>query len=149
MSGGMRISLKAGERIYVNGAVMRSDRKVTLELLNHAVFLLEHHVMQAEQATSPLRQLYFVVQLLLIEPSKASEAQELFDQLHRRLMGAFDSPAVRTGLDRIHDLVSAGKAFEALKTIRVLLPIEEEILEAQPASLEIENNPELEGLGCR
>lgn len=27
----LRISLRAGERIYVNGAVLRPDRKVALE----------------------------------------------------------------------------------------------------------------------
>ena len=43
----MNITLRAGERIYINGAVLRVDRKATLELLNDATFLLETHVMQA------------------------------------------------------------------------------------------------------
>ena len=50
MKKAMQLSLRAGERIYVNGAVLRVDRKVTLELLNDATFLLENQVMQAEQA---------------------------------------------------------------------------------------------------
>ena len=36
----IQISLRAGQRIFVNGAVIRADRKVTLELLNDATFLL-------------------------------------------------------------------------------------------------------------
>ena len=56
----MQISLKAGERIYINGAVVRVDRKVSIELMNDVVFLLEAHVLQAEETTTPLRQLYFV-----------------------------------------------------------------------------------------
>ena len=36
----MCISLRGGERIYVNGAVLRVDRKVTLELINDVAFLL-------------------------------------------------------------------------------------------------------------
>ena len=55
----MNITLRAGERIYVNGAVLRVDRKATLELMNDATFLLEAHVMQAQDATTPLRQIYF------------------------------------------------------------------------------------------
>jgi flagellar biosynthesis repressor protein FlbT len=44
----MNISLRRGERIFINGAVLRVDRKVCLELLNDVTFLLESHVMQAE-----------------------------------------------------------------------------------------------------
>lgn len=128
----MHISLRAGERIYVNGAVLRVDRKVTLELLNDVTFLLENHVLQPEKATTPLRQLYFVVQVMLIDPERASEARSLFRQLYERLVASLENAAVRAGLDRVHQHVSAGKPFEALKTIRVLFPIEDEILAAQP-----------------
>jgi flagellar protein FlbT len=41
------------------------DRKATIELLNDAAFLLETPVIQASEATTPLRQLYFVVQMML------------------------------------------------------------------------------------
>jgi len=78
MKKSMHISLRAGERIYINGAVLRVDRKVTLELLNDAAFLLENQVMQYEEAVTPLRQLYFIVQLMLIEPSQALAKSEPF-----------------------------------------------------------------------
>ncbi|WP_369075704.1 flagellar biosynthesis repressor FlbT, partial [Escherichia coli] len=42
----MKITLKPGEKLFLNGAVVRSDKKITLELVNDAVFLLENHVMQ-------------------------------------------------------------------------------------------------------
>ena len=56
MKGGFKISLRANERIYVNGAVIKVDRKTSLEFLNNVQFLLENHVLQAEDATTPLRQ---------------------------------------------------------------------------------------------
>lgn len=131
----MHISLRAGERFYVNGAVLRVDRKVTVELLNDVTFLLEAHVLQAEQATTPLRQLYFIVQAMLIDPAKGAETQRMFQEVHRLLVSSFRNEAVLTGLARVHQLVSAGRPFEALKTIRVLFPIEDEILVASPAPL--------------
>ena len=48
----MHISLRSGERPFLNGAVLRVDRKVTLELLNDATFLLENHVLQVEDAAA-------------------------------------------------------------------------------------------------
>ena len=44
----MFIHLKRGEKLYVNGAVVRVDRRTSLEFLNDVTFLLENHVMQAE-----------------------------------------------------------------------------------------------------
>jgi flagellar protein FlbT len=64
----MNITLRAGEKLYINGAVIRVDRKATIELLNDVTFLLENHVMQVDQATSPLRQIYFAVQVALMDP---------------------------------------------------------------------------------
>ncbi len=130
----MHLSLRAGERIYINGAVLRVDRKVTLELMNDVTFLLEQHVMQPEQATTPLRQLYFIVQIMLIEPAKAEQARNLFEKVQPQLMASFENAAVRAGLQRVHELVSSGKPFEALKTIRVLFPIEDEIIAAESRS---------------
>ena len=37
----MKISLRAGERIYINGAVLRVDRKVSVELVNDVMQLIE------------------------------------------------------------------------------------------------------------
>ena len=126
----MHISLRSGERLFVNGAVLRTDRKVTLELLNDATFLLENHVLQPEQATTPLRQLYFVVQIMLMEPAKAQEIQRQFEQLYSNLVSTFENAAVLAGLERVRTLFLSGRAFDALKTIRVLFPIEDEILRA-------------------
>ncbi|TIP15060.1 MAG: flagellar biosynthesis repressor FlbT, partial [Mesorhizobium sp.] len=47
MSNTLKISLKPNEKIYINGAVVRVDRKVTIELMNDVQFLLESHVIQA------------------------------------------------------------------------------------------------------
>ncbi len=39
MKNTLKISLKANEKIYINGAVVRVDRKTTVELLNETQFL--------------------------------------------------------------------------------------------------------------
>ena len=82
MKKGMQISLKPGERIFINGAVIQVDRKVTLELLNDVSFLLESHVMQAESATTPLRQLYFIAQTMLMDPANAEATYDVFKNTH-------------------------------------------------------------------
>lgn len=128
MKNGLRISLRAGERIYVNGAVLRPDRKVSLEFLNDVVFLLESHVIQAAETTTPLRQLYFVLQTMLMEPGRAAATRELFESSLTLLMSSFENAEILAGLQQVQQLVTGERIYEALKTIRVLFPIEDAIL---------------------
>ncbi len=136
----LRISLRAGERIYVNGAVLQPDRKVSLEFLNDVVFLLESHVIQAEETTTPLRQLYFIAQTMLMEPSNASATLKLFEASYALLQSSLENDEILTGLAKAWDLVAADRVYEALKVIRVLFPLEAAILGKQAAR----NNSALE-----
>lgn len=132
MSGNLKIHLKPNERIYINGAVVRVDRKVALELLNDVVFLLEGHVIQEEQATTPLRQLYFVVQSMLIDPKTRGLATQIYEQGHKALISTFKNQDVLEGLVEIRQLIERERTYEALKRIRSLFPIEAEILGKGP-----------------
>jgi flagellar protein FlbT len=128
VSGRLKIHLKANERIFVNGAVIKVDRKVALELMNEVVFLMESHVMQQEAATTPLRQLYFVVQSMLMEPGTIGIAHQIYEQQHRLLLAAFKDQDVLEGLVEVRELIGRGKAFEALKRLRSLFPVEDELM---------------------
>jgi len=121
----MNITLRSGERIYINGAVLRVDRKATLELMNDATFLLETHVMKAEDATTPLRQVYFVVQVMLMDPASARNTAELAASLIAKAREAFDSPQIRRGLDGILELIGRSRYFEAMKALRLMYAFEQ------------------------
>ena len=89
----MHISLRAGEKFYINGAVLRVDRKVSIELLNDATFLLEAHVMHVGDVTTPLRQLYFIVQIMLMNPADTPAAREMFAEALATNRENFGDPA--------------------------------------------------------
>src|SRR3954465_5960353 len=116
----MNITLRAGERIYINAAVVRRDRRGALELLNDATFLMESHVMQAGDATTPLRQIYFVVQVMLMDPASARATSELAGGLIEKALGAFDLPEIRSGLKTVRELIGRGRFYEAMKSLRGL-----------------------------
>ena len=120
----MNITLRAGERIYINGAVLRVDRKATLELMNDATFLLETHVMQAQDATTPLRQVYFVVQVMLMDPASAKNTAQLAQSLIAKAHDAFESREIKTGLDNVQELIARTRYFEAIKALRAMYPLE-------------------------
>jgi len=131
----MNITLRAGEKLYINGAVIRVDRRATIELLNDVTFLLENHVLQADQATTPLRQIYFAVQVMLMDPGATAAATGLSRRLIDAALQAFETPAIIAGLKTIADQIARSRNFEALKTLRALFPLEEQEMfpEAAPA----------------
>jgi flagellar protein FlbT len=124
MKSAFKISLKPGEKIYINGAVVRVERKTTLEFLNDVNFLLESHVLQVDEATTPLRQLYFIAQIMLMNPAGADEAREMFRKSLSMLLAGFESGEICARLKDIDRLVWEGEVFEALRAIRALYPAE-------------------------
>ena len=140
MKNTLKISLKPNEKIYLNGAVVKVDRKVTLELLNDVQFLLEGHVLQLDQASTPLRQLYFILQVMLMNPAGATQAYEMFRKSLPLMLASFDDEQIRSTLKHIDRMVGEGHVYEALKAIRSLYPLESKALgendnPAQPAPM--------------
>lgn len=142
MKHSLKISLKPGEKIFINGAVLRVDRKVSLELLNDVQFLLESHVLQAEEASTPLRQLYFIVQVMLMNPTSTDEARVMFRKTLPLLLASFSDEQVRSALKNIDRLVSEGHVYEALKAIRTLYAAEESILHKANTPVMMTRDPE-------
>jgi flagellar protein FlbT len=139
MKSTLRISLKSGERIFINGAVLRVDRKVALEFLNDVTFLLENHVLQPEDASTPLRQLYFIAQMILINPEGRDQSMAMFRKSIIMLLTCFQNEEILAELKRVDGMVATGKAFDALKAIRGLYALEDRILnndEITPAIIE-------------
>jgi len=124
----MHISLRAGEKIYINGAVLRVDRKASIELLNDATFLLAAHVMNVDEATTPLRQLYFILQVMLMSPAESASARAMFTHSVGSTIVASQNGALSAGLRDVERLVASNRTFEALKAVRAMFPIEAEIL---------------------
>jgi flagellar protein FlbT len=131
MKNTLKITLKANEKIYVNGAVIKTDRKVSLEFLNDVQFLLEGHVLQPEDAKTPLRQLYFIIQIILMNPDGATDARDMLRKSLPLMLSCFSNDQILASLKHIDQLVSEGHVYEALKALRGLYPLEASILAAE------------------
>ncbi|MDH7798663.1 MULTISPECIES: flagellar biosynthesis repressor FlbT [unclassified Beijerinckia] len=128
----MIISLKPNSKFYLNGAVVQVDRKVNVQLMNDAVFLLDIHVLQEADARTPLRQLYFVLQAALMDPKTAPVVHGLLASMLPALNNSFENGEVLAGLKTATAQITAERYFDAMKTIRGLFPIEDVILHPKP-----------------
>jgi flagellar protein FlbT len=128
MTGNVRITLRDGERIFINGAVIKAEGRSSFEILNDVPYLHEQEIMQSQHAMTPLRQLYYVLQTMVLEPNGIETARGVYDDTMRMLGLAFENKAVVEGLETIRRQVAGGAPFEALKTVRTLIPFEDDIL---------------------
>ena len=124
----MNISLRAGDKLYLNGAVIQVDRKVSIELLNKVKFLLGTHVLQAADANTPLRQIYFVVQTMLMDPSSTQITLALARKMILDAIEAFENPAILAELKHVDEMVSLGQCYDAMKALRGLFERERDIM---------------------
>lgn len=138
----MFIHLKRGEKLYVNGAVLRVDRRTSLEFLNDVSFLLENHVMQADDATTPLKQLYFVAQTMLMDPANAGMTTELYKHLSHRVRVGCANEKILESLDIADKKVVEGRYFDALKFLRSAFPEEAPQASVKPESAITKQSPE-------
>ena len=124
----MKIHLKKGEKIFVNGAVIKVDQKCSIEFLNNVAFLLEAHVMQPDSAITPFQQLYFVIQTLLMSPESEAMTREMYwhhsDALHR----VIENRILTEGLLAVDEMVKNLRYFDALKEIRKQFPHEKNVM---------------------
>ncbi len=128
MKSTLKLSLKANEKLYINGAVIRPDRKVSIEIMNDAQFLLENHVLQPEDASTPLRQIYFILQVMLMNPQGAPEARDMFRKSLPLLLASFRDEHILASLKQVDRMVGEDNVYGALKTIRSLYPAEQAAL---------------------
>jgi flagellar biosynthesis repressor protein FlbT len=114
----MKIHLKRHEKLFINGAVIRLDHRGSIELLNDAQFLLEAHVMQQEDAKTPLQQVYFIVQSMLMDPNNVPYVMELFRAFATRLKMNSKTIKYTSFIEGIEKQVEEHDFFGALKVLR-------------------------------
>ncbi|KZK86542.1 flagellum biosynthesis repressor protein FlbT [Pseudovibrio sp. Ad46] len=120
----MRLHLKAGEKVFINGAVLSFEQKTSVKLLNDASFLLEAYVMQLEETTTPLRQLYFFIQSALIDPKTELDSLQRALLLLASIRKAVENIDILEGLEMVEAKINKRRYFDALRTLKKLFEIE-------------------------
>ncbi len=133
----MRLHLKAGEKVFINGAVLSFEQKTSVKLLNDASFLLEAYVMQPEDTTTPLRQLYFYIQNALIDPGSEVDSLQQALSMMETIRRLIENTEIIDGLDSIETKINKRRFFDALRTLKKLFAIEMKILNERDEAEEL------------
>jgi flagellar protein FlbT len=125
----LKLSLKPGEKFVLNGAVVENgDRRATLVLQNRASVLREKDIMQADEANSPARRIYFPVMMMYLDQGKDGPYYDEFVLRMTEFMGAIRNPEILAECVAVSREVMAGEYYKALTRCRTLMAYEGERL---------------------
>jgi len=121
----LRVELKPFERIVIGDSVIINSGTRTCFLIDgEAPILRERDAVTAETANTPVRRLYFCVQMMYLKNDIARYRASYLDQV-KKLREA--CPGDRDVIEAANDHVSNGSLYKALKEIRKLMKREEEL----------------------
>ncbi|MBU3078649.1 flagellar biosynthesis repressor FlbT [Sphingomonas quercus] len=132
----LRISLRDGERMVVNGAVVRATGRVNLCVENTATILRGRDVMTAEEANTPARLLYFACMMAYIDPDNAARHRDAIVSRIGDLMGALESPEAKRVCIAFAQKAALLDFYGALTDCRWLIAYEAEAMARIPAAAE-------------
>ena len=124
----LRISLRDGEKMIVNGAVLRAAGRTDVVVENQACILRGREVMSPDEATTPARRLYLATMMAYISDDGLGTHQDRIVTLLRELMEAFEAEEAKIVCIRFANRVATEDFYRALTDCRQLIAYETEAL---------------------
>lgn len=123
----LKLSLAKGEKMVVNGAVIRNDgTDANLVFENHANILRHKDILSAEKATTPASRVYLALQCAYMFAENCDTHREDFQQLLADFSAAV--PSAMAIVQELLKQVEAGNLYGGLKSCRELVEYEAEVL---------------------
>jgi flagellar protein FlbT len=123
----LKIVLKPGERMIIDGAVIRNgDARAEFFVENRVPLLRQKDILTEESADTVCRRIYFTIQLMYIGKTDAVALHGEYWKLVQPLVASVPSTVGR--VDRISTQILAGQYYQALKLAKELMIYEEEVM---------------------
>ena len=120
----LRIALKDGEKIVVNGAVLRSSGRTELLVESKAAILRGRDIMGPAEADTPARQLYFHTMMAYIDPENSEVHQKAIVDVLQLVTGLLASEAASAAALSFARHAAGMQYYRALGDCRVLMGLE-------------------------
>lgn len=120
----LKITLRDGEKMVINGAVVRSVGRTEIHVENQASILRSRELMSPEEATTPARKLYFATMMAYIQPEQTEMYQDDILVLLGELLDAFEAPGAKAICAGFAREIALGNFYRALDECRALLEYE-------------------------
>jgi len=124
---GLKVELKPGERFILGECLVTNGTQRTRLLIEgDAPILREKDIMTAKQADSPAKRIYLAVQLMYTARDPRLHHETYFTLMRELLQAA---PSAWPHLVAISNNILAGELYKALKSAKVLIAYEKELVD--------------------
>ncbi len=132
----LKITLKPGERVIIGGAVITNGKRgCDLMIETHVPILRQKDIMSEKNADTPCKRIYFLVQLMYVDPVNMALHQSTYWEHVKDVIAAAPSTVER--FDQISRLILDGLYYQALKATRELIDYEATLMKlAQKETLD-------------
>jgi flagellar protein FlbT len=130
MSGGLIIRLRPYEKFLVNGVVIENGEKRTRLRIKsqNANILRLRDALHPKEATTPVKRLYYVAQLILTGDAKPEDGDAELIRGLESLCEALPDAKHQEIIDRAQNSLGKREYYQVMKTLRELIPVEEQLL---------------------
>ena len=120
------IDLKPGEKVLIGEAVITNDKTRTrLHIAGDAPIMREKDVMKEEEADTPCKKIYFLVQCMYLSKDPKEYHKTYFD-MARDIQHA--APTTSFMFMIINEKIMDGHYYKALKESKELIKLEQELV---------------------
>lgn len=121
------IDLKPGEKILIGDAVITNDRQRTrLHISGDSAILREKDVMKEENADTPCKKAYFLIQCMYMARNPKLYHEKYFDTIKEIQHAA---PKLSFFFLSINEKIIAGVYYKAMKEAKNLIKLEQELID--------------------
>ena len=125
----LKLTLKPGERIAINGAVLvNHDRRTSLLVENRARILRESDILQPSDVNSPAKHIYFPVMMMYLDPDERTGYHADFAARLAEFLDVVTDPGIQEKCLSIAAHVANEAFYKALVDCRALIAYEQEHL---------------------
>lgn len=124
----LRINLRDGEKVVINGAVLRSVGRTDILIENEAAILRGRDVISPEEADTPAKRLYFACMMAYIDPDRLIQHQSRVLALFEELLHALEAPEAKASCIAFANKIARCSFYHALADCRDLIAYEAQAL---------------------
>ena len=125
----LKIQLKPKERVIINGAVIEGhpEGRTEIVVLNTASVMRQKHILHEDEANTPVKRLYFALQMLYIDEEHRANYRESYTRFFKDLQDTFTLEPIKLSLNLIDEAVEKERYYDAMKVCRDLVKVEAEL----------------------
>lgn len=126
---GLLISLKPNEKFLVNGALLTNGPKRGQIQVGTDVHVLRlSDAIHPDQATTPLKRIYYTTQIILSCDAKAQDVEANIRSGLEDLAVVFENTPILKVIEKAIRAANAGRYYSLLNALKTLLKLEDDLL---------------------